>query len=127
MKNVWIPLFLAAICSCTSKPEKKFDQLVATAGPIPVAMEHRLTDEDMHRLRRHYPNTLERICHHDPLLLQDIINLTRAGVSDDVIIHEIHVTRSSFYLTPENEKTLQQAGISKRVIDEMLDTTNDHY
>lgn len=98
------------------------ETLVATNGPIPTALEQKLTPDDIERLKRHYPKTLQRLENYKPLYMQDIINMTRAGVSDDTIIHEIHLTRSSFYLTPQNEQTLLQAGVSKRVINEMMDT-----
>lgn len=128
----YLPIVLCAFaCSCGSKgtdvaalPSESF---VATAGPIPIALQHKLTDDDLQRLHRFYPKTLERIREYRPLYMQDIINMTRAGVSDDVIIHEMRVTRSSFYLTPQNEQTLEQAGVSRRVINEMMDTAVDRY
>jgi|GEM_PF-2651393 len=94
---------------------------------ILTAMEHKLTPNDIHRLDRHYPKTLDKLKEYQPLDSQDIINLTRAGASDDVIIHEIAATRSSFYLTPEDEAELSQAGISNRVIAAMKATVDDSY
>lgn len=79
------------------------------------------------RLERHYPKTLEKLDNQRPLRMIDVINLTRAGFSDREIIHEIHATRSSFYLTPDDEQTLEQAGVSKRVIDEMKDSAYTRY
>jgi hypothetical protein len=53
--------------------------------------------------------------------------MTRSGIEDKAIIHEIHVTRSSFYLTPADEQKIEQDGVSRRVINEMMDTTIDRY
>lgn len=127
-KFVLLALFA---CSCASKGTDvatlPTESLVATTGPIPAALIHKLTPEDTQRLRRHYPKTLQRLRDYQPLHMQDVINMTRAGVSDDTIIHEIRLTRSTFFLTPQNEQTLLQAGVSRRVIDEMMDTAVDRY
>ncbi len=123
-------LFLI-LCSCGSKGTDvavlPMENLIATTGPIPAALIHKLTPDDLQRLKRHYPKTLQRLEDYQPLRMQDIINMTRAGVSDDTIIHEFRATRSSFYLTPQNEQTLLQAGVSRRVINEMMDTAVDRY
>ena len=129
-KPLYISLCVLA-CSCGSRGTDvaalPSESLVATAGPIPVALEHKLTQDDIQRLKRHYPKTLDRIRNYQPLHLQDIINMTRSGIDDRAIIHEIRVTRSSFYLTPADEQTLKQAGVSRRVINEMMDTAIDRY
>jgi len=85
---------------------------------IPGAVD-RLSPEDKKRLYRYYPSTLTKIENNDSLSLQDIKNLTRIGVSDDVIIYEIGATASLFYLTPDDETELEQAGVSYRVIQAM--------
>lgn len=129
-KFLLIPL-LALLFGCSSRgidiASLPMDSLVATTGPIPIAMEHKLTREDRDRLYRFYPKTLERIDNYERLSMQDVINMTRSGVSDDTIIYEISLTRSRFYLTPQDERTLEQAGVSRRVIHEMMDTSNDRY
>jgi len=89
--------------------------------------EARLTKGDRNRLNRYYPKTLERIDKYQRLSLQDIINLTRSGVTDNVIIYEISATRSIFYLTPDDEKQLQQAGVSNKVMDAMKETSDTRY
>lgn len=78
-----------------------------------------LEQGDRKRLERNYPNTLTRIDQIKPLSLQDIKNLTRSGVSDTIIIYEISLTRSVFFLTPDDEKELQMAGVSEKVINHM--------
>jgi len=83
-----------------------------------------LMEGDLKRLERHYPKTLEKIEDNRPLSIQDIKNLTRAGVADAVIIHEISTTRSIFYLSPEEEQELKQAGVSHAVINHMKNTSD---
>lgn len=86
-----------------------------------------LTREDQHRLDRQYPNTLEKIYKNQKLQSRDIIHLTRSGVADSVIIEIIEETHSQFFLTPEDEQTLSQAGVSKKVISVMHSTTDTSY
>ncbi|MDN3505606.1 MAG: hypothetical protein P0S96_00040 [Simkaniaceae bacterium] len=116
-------------CSCQSKTQIETAALMASADDsvLLTAMEHKLTPNDLHRLDRHYPQTLDKLNDYQPLNSQDIINLVRAGVSDEVIIHEIGATRSTFYLTPEDEAKLYQAGVSRRVILAMKATVDDSY
>ncbi|NGX39776.1 MAG: hypothetical protein KR126chlam1_01109 [Chlamydiae bacterium] len=88
---------------------------------------HRLSDPDYHRLERFYPLTLDRIERGDSLTMQDIKNLTRAGVADTVIIFEINATRSVYFLTPDDEKELERAGVSQKVIAHMMSTGLSNY
>ena len=128
MKNpLAIAIFLIA-CSCESTSyvaTLQSDSLVA--GAIPINSQMGLTKEDKKRLERHYPKTLEKIEKHHRLNIQDIKNMTRIGVSDDVIIYEISATRSFFFLTPDDERELEQAGVSNHVINAMKDTIEDRY
>lgn len=105
------------------------DNLIASSNQdfIKVAFTHKLTPNDLQRLKRNYPKTLEKIEKYQNLTIQDVINLTKAGVADDVISYEIRVTRSAFFLTPEDERELQQAGVSRKVIRAMKDTVDDRY
>ncbi len=59
----------------------------------------------------------------EKLGISDIIVLTRAGVSDDVLIDKIARTRSVFRLTAEEVSVLVREGVSNRVINFMLNTT----
>jgi len=108
---------LLLLCGCRSDMD-----------PVPaIAISYRLDDADRNRLERSYPSTLEKIDDQRTLNLQDIKNLTRSGVADSVIIHEIQATRSIFYLTPEEVDELKHAGVSQRVISHMLETGKTHY
>jgi hypothetical protein len=48
--------------------------------------------------------------------LQEIIELTRAGVSDEVLIALIEVDRRVFPVDPETLSKLKKAGVSERVM-----------
>jgi hypothetical protein len=51
--------------------------------------------------------------------LADVIALSRAGHSDQVIINQIRTTRSTFQLTASDLDMLKNEGVSQRVIAEM--------
>lgn len=131
-KWIVLALFLAG-CGRNTGTETAFipseGELIAMSGEtVPVkTLLPRLTEKDRKRLYRDYPKTLERIKRKERLTVQDIKNLTRAGVEDKVIIHEIHETRSMFYLTPDDEYELLQAGVSTNVINEMNETAGSGY
>ncbi len=125
----YLSLFLIflSLISCSQKGAKiaaiaNSNDLIASTEMIPIASSGPLTREDVDRLYRFYPKTLERIQGLERLSVQDIKNMTRAGLDDEVIKYEISVTRSKFYLTPSDEETLAQAGVSNRVIRAMKDT-----
>lgn len=131
-----IPVFLFAIfCGCQSESHFAASQsesssflIAATQDTfLQTALSHQLTPADVDRLERSYPLTLEKIQKYRNLNMQDIINLTKAGVADDVIIHEIRATRSTFFLTPADEQELSQTGVSRKVIRSMKDTIDDRY
>ncbi|HTY11729.1 MAG TPA: hypothetical protein VMF88_11735 [Bacteroidota bacterium] len=51
---------------------------------------------------------------------QDVISLTKAGVSDSLIVTMLGVSHSWFQLTPQDVLDLKSAGVSDRVINAML-------
>jgi hypothetical protein len=129
-----IAFILVILCGCQSKSSTETaallsSTLIASANDqvILTASDHKLTPEDIHRLDRYYPKTLEKLENYRELNAQDIKNMTRAGIADPVIIHEIQLTRSTFFLTPEDEHELEQAGVSKKVIMAMKHTVDDRY
>jgi hypothetical protein len=127
--KLYLSLALFAFCGCTQSSRLDTVALVATIDDtvFKTGMDHKLTESDLDRLDRHYPGTLEKLKNYQHLEAQDVINLVRAGVSDDVIINEIHATRSTFFLTPKDEEELSQAGVSRRVILAMKHTVDDRY
>ncbi|MBS0629540.1 MAG: hypothetical protein JSS30_04865 [Verrucomicrobia bacterium] len=130
-KQISWPLLLLLL-SCQSRPIEEplaHNQLIAsTDDKILVAqIVTPLTKDDVHRLDRHYPKTLQKIYKNRPLTAHDIINMTRAGVSDGVIIEIIGKSQSLFFLTPSDTLELSQAGVSKRVITVMQNTADTRY
>ena len=66
------------------------------------------------RSRHPRPDTLAM------LKTQDVISMSKAGVSDSLIISMLAVTESRFQLKPQDVIDLKNAGVSDRVIDAML-------
>jgi hypothetical protein len=59
-----------------------------------------------------------------PLDLPAVVMLTQQGVSEDVIINQIHTTGSVFHLNPNDLVYLQQNRVSDRVIQAMQRTAS---
>jgi hypothetical protein len=52
----------------------------------------------------------------DALTLRDVMELTKAGLGDDVLVALIEVDRSVFSVDAETIKSLKKAGVSEKVI-----------
>lgn len=50
---------------------------------------------------------------------QQVIDLTKQGVNEDVIIDKMRLSNSKFSLTPDDISVLKQQGVSQKVIDAM--------
>ncbi len=127
-----VAIFLGCGCSSQSRVGEVAQAdttLIAKADTdiLFQSVENSFNNNDRKRLKRQYPKTLEKIEKRKPLSLQDIKNLTRSGISDPEIIEEISKTHSIFYLTPPDEKELEDAGVSNRVIEHMKETSDTHY
>lgn len=132
LKLFFIPVIAISLMGCGSNyttATLSSENLIASSDQnfILTEFSHKLTQDDIQRLDRYYPKTLEKIEKYQNLNVQDVINLTKAGVADDVITYEIRATRSAFFLTPQDERELQQAGVSRKVIRAMKDTVDDRY
>jgi len=55
--------------------------------------------------------------------ISDVINLTRAGVSDEVIIQQLSRNGRRFALSSAQIVQLKKAGVSDRVVEAMIDPT----
>ena len=53
------------------------------------------------------------------MTIQQVVDLTKQGAHEAVIIDKIHLTNSKFTLTPEDIVYLKQQGVSQKVIDAM--------
>jgi hypothetical protein len=69
-----------------------------------------------HRYHSSQPDTLA------VMTKQDVISLSQAKVSDDVIISQIKASDSHFQLTTQDILDLVNAGVSDKVIDAMIKT-----
>jgi len=56
------------------------------------------------------------------ITVQDVIDMTNAGVGKDVIIRHIEVTRSRFELSPQEIVRLKKAGVDDKVLEAMVET-----
>ena len=52
--------------------------------------------------------------------IEDIIDMSKAGVGEDVIRHQIEVTRSWFLLDPDQIIHLKEEGIDDTIIEDMI-------
>ncbi len=59
-----------------------------------------------------------------PLGVQDIIDLAKQGVSDEVIINSIRQSKSSYNLSPQDLGMLKENKVSDRVVIEMQNSQN---
>jgi outer membrane lipoprotein SlyB len=74
------------------------------------------------RIREESPQTLTRIEQGQPLTLADIKALSKAGVSEEVILSQIRNSRTVYRLSANEIIELHDAGVSNRVIDFMINT-----
>ncbi len=77
--------------------------------------------QDM-RLRQQYPDTYARAQAGTPLSLADVKAMSRAQVSDDTIIAQIINSHTVYHLRATDIIDLQDSGVSKRVIDYIVNT-----
>ncbi|MBN2480055.1 MAG: hypothetical protein JXA94_07490 [Parachlamydiales bacterium] len=83
-----------------------------------------LDEQDRKIMERTSPRTVERMDKQEPLTIGDIIKLSQGGVSDDTIIRYIQDTRTTYNLSQAQINRLQEAGVSQRVINYMIETGN---
>lgn len=83
-----------------------------------------LDTQDRKVMEYNSPRTVDRMDRGDPLTINDVIKLSQAKVSDDTIILYIKQTYSSYNLSKAQVRRLQDAGVSSKVINEMITTTH---
>jgi outer membrane lipoprotein SlyB len=81
-----------------------------------------LDDQDRKIMNKTSPRTVERMNNGEPLTVGDVIKLSQGGVSDDVIINYITETKTTYNLTQAQINRMQEAGVSQRVINYLVDT-----
>jgi outer membrane lipoprotein SlyB len=85
-------------------------------------MGHGMDQDARERVQEHSPQTLQRFDQGQPLGLADIKALSKAGVSDEVIISQIRNSRTVYRLSTVEIIDLKDSGVSERVIDFMINT-----
>jgi len=79
-----------------------------------------MDQQDREIMERNSPETMQRIDRGQPLTVDDIEQMSKNGLSDDVIINQIKATNTHFRLSTEEIVDLKNAGVSQRVIDYMI-------
>ena len=82
-----------------------------------------LDNQESKKLQDHNPQTYRRIDNGERLSVNDIINLSKANVSDDKIIGLIQKTNSHYTLNSYQLDKLRDTGVSERVINYMMYNT----
>lgn len=83
-----------------------------------------LDQQDRENLQRESPQTLQRVDQGQPLSVQDIKAMSRAGIKDEVIMSQIDSSGTVYHLSTEDIIDLKNAGVSQNVIDYMINTAN---
>jgi outer membrane lipoprotein SlyB len=97
----------------------------AAAGMIAGgAIGNSMDQQQQEQLRAQAPQTYVRVVQGEPLGIADVKNMSRAGVSDDVIIAQIHGTHTVFRLSAADIIDLHNSGVSDRVVNEMQNTAS---
>jgi outer membrane lipoprotein SlyB len=81
-----------------------------------------LDENDRSKLQQSSPQTVQRIDNKQQLSIDDIKAMSKAQISDDVIISQIKATGSVFRLATDQIVSLKDVGVSQRVIDYMIST-----
>ena len=82
-----------------------------------------LDAQDRSNLEQNSPETLNRLDQRQQLTLKDIEEMSKNRISDKTIIEEIKATSSVFYLSSDDIIQLKKAGVSQKVIDYMIQTS----
>lgn len=81
-----------------------------------------LDEQDRKVMERTSPRTVERMDRREPLTVNDVIKLSQGGVSDESIIRYLQQSGTTYNLSQAQIRRLQDAGVSQRVINYMVDT-----
>jgi hypothetical protein len=83
-----------------------------------------LDASDRSALEKQSPRTVKKIDSGEQLSTDDVKKMSRAGLSDDTIMSQIHETKSVFFLSSADIVDLKKSGVSQRVINDMIQTGN---
>lgn len=79
-----------------------------------------LDEQDRKVMEKNSPRTVDRMDRNEPLTINDVIKLSQSGVSDDTISRYLTETDSTYHLSQAQVRRLQDAGVSPRIINEMI-------
>lgn len=81
-----------------------------------------LDSQDRKVMERSSPRTVDRMDRGEPLTINDVIKLSQNGVDEDSIIRYMRDTNSSYSLSQAQIRRLQDAKVSEKVIQYMIDS-----
>jgi hypothetical protein len=98
------------------------------AGPEPPVPKgpYRSIEAARERLQQSHPQILRRIDTGFPLSVDQIVTLANIGVRDDAIVQYIRASDVMYRLSSTEIQLLREAGLSDRVIKEMLRKAENH-
>ena len=99
-----VPLFLTA---CGLSPQQKADYQRVQSSGVSSAV-------------------YDKMVHGDDLSLYDLKALSRAGVSDAIILRYLRDRGTAYYLNSDDVTGLRKAGVSQSIIDYMLQSSRDY-
>ena len=91
---------------------------VIAGGLIGAALD----EQDRQVMQKTSPRTVDRMDREEPLTINDVIKLSQGGVSDDTIIRYMREATTTYQLSQAQIRRLQDAGVSQRVINYMVDS-----
>ncbi len=132
MKKIYLILCITGLIlsSCASKSENqtgsnytiKKSTNAKTNSSSDALVGNALDEQDRKIMEKTSPRTVDRMDRKEPLTINDIIKLSQGGVSDDTIIRYIQENRTTYNLSQAQINRLQEAGVSQRVINYMIET-----
>ncbi|NGX48526.1 MAG: hypothetical protein K940chlam5_00112 [Candidatus Anoxychlamydiales bacterium] len=132
MKKIYLILSLIGliVVGCESKTstgattrlESRSSTIASSKATSGALVGAALDEQDRKIMEKTSPRTVERMDRKEPLTINDIIKLSQGGVSDDTIIRYIQETKTTYNLSQAQINRLQEAGVSQRVINYMVDT-----
>jgi hypothetical protein len=95
------------------------------SGPIAGGDSGNSIDQEQaEELHADAPATYAHLRQNQPLTVTDVKALSRARVSDDIIISQIQNSRTVYHLSPQDIIDMHAAGVSDRVVNFMITTVN---
>lgn len=97
----------------------------AVGAVVGGVIGHGMDEAQEAQLRAQSPQTLQRIEQSDPLTVEDVVSLVKAGISEDLVISQIRNSRTVYHLKAADIIELKNAGVSENIIDFMINTPDE--